>query len=318
MNDRRSKSKAKNKTMAWTAAGLVHLLIIGAVVFNFTSEPDTIQAFEADTIADTVKATVVDESEIKNRQDELKQKDLDKKRKEEHERKRLRELQRQAEFEKRSIADLQKQKEIDQQAADDAERKRKEVKLRAEKEELERLKKEAARKKREEAERKQRQRIAVEKKKTDELNRIKREQQEIEAQQRLNQLIEEESIMLQQQQQEQNRQNDLARQQSAQRTTTVINQYFSLIGKKIEAGRSVDPSFETWRKSIVEIKVSSSGNVILVRTIESSGSARYDKSVEAAVLKASPLPMPNLATEPEANAQLREFEFEVNHPNSLR
>lgn len=290
MSDRRSRSKAKTKTLAWTAAGIVHLVIIGAMVFNFTSEPEVIQAFDADEIADTVKATVIDESEIKNRQDELKKQDQDKKRKEELEKKRLKDLQQQAEKEKAEIAELQDQKQRDLDAAADAEEKRKKVKLKAEQEELERLKKEEERKKKEAAERKRRQLAAAKKKKADEKERVKRQQQEAEAQQRLDMLLEEETRMLQEQ--EQAKQQQAAQQLSSKRTTTVLNRYVSLIRDAINSKRTIAPDFERWRVARFNIKLSSRGDVISVRIVDSSGSERYDRDAETAIRQASPLPIP--------------------------
>ena len=314
MSDRRSRSKAKNKTIAWTAAGIVHLLVIGALVFNFTSEPETIQAFDADEIAETVQATVIDESEIKNRQDELKQKDRDKKRQEELERKRLRDLQREAEQKKKSITDLQEKIKSEQTAADTAERRRKEVQLKAEEEELERLKKEAERKKREKAEQKQRDRIAVEKKKSDERDRIKREQQEIEAQQRLDQLMEEESRMLQQQ--EQIRQQAAAAQQSVKRTTTVVNRYISFIKKAIDDKRRITADFERWRVVKVNIKLSPRGDVLSTRIVNSSGSEKYDRDAETAVRLASPLPIPTVEEDAAAHKTLRDINLTIRMPGA--
>jgi colicin import membrane protein len=314
MNDRRSRSKVRNKTIAWAAAGIVHLLIIGAVFINFTSEPDAIEVFDADEIADTVKAKVVDESEIKNRQDELKQKDLDKKRKEELERQRLRDLQKAAEREKQSIADLQEKVKSEQQAADLAERLRKEVKLKAEQEELERLKKEAERKKREEAEQRRRERIAAEKKKADERDRIKREQQEIEAQRRLNELIEEEARMLQQQ--AQIRQDQAVQQQAARRTATIRSKYGALIRDAINAKRSIAPDFERWRVAKVQIKLSPQGDVQATRVVQSSGSERYDRDAETAIRQASPLPIPSQAEDATAHEEFRNPTLTIRMPGA--
>ena len=102
MSDRRKKSATKNKIIAYTAAIIIHVLIIGAMIFNFTSKPKTVQAFDADTI-DVVKATTIDESQIKQQQDKIKQKDIDKKRLEESEKKRLQKLKEQCENDYQNI-----------------------------------------------------------------------------------------------------------------------------------------------------------------------------------------------------------------------
>lgn len=309
MSDRRTRSKAKTKTLAWTAAGLVHLVIIGAVVFNFASEPESIQVFDADVVADTVKATVVNEDDIKNRQDQLKKQDREKQRQKALEEKRLRDLQRKAEQERQRIADLQDKKQREEIAAQEAERKRKEIKLKAEQEELERLKKEEERRKREEALRKKRAAEAAEKKRVEEAERIKREQQEFEAQQRLNQLLEEEARILQEQ--EQARLEAQAAQQALRRTTTVMSKYGALIEKAVNEKLRAAPGTEPWRKTKVNIKVSPLGEVESVRVIESSGSAGFDRSAETAVLQASPLPFPTQAEDMTAHTKLQNLNITI-------
>ena len=42
----------------------------------------------------------------------------------------------------------------------------------------------------------------------------------------------------------------------------------------------------------VRVRLGSSGSVLLVNVVESSGNIAFDRSVEAAVRKADPLPMP--------------------------
>lgn len=313
MSDRRSRSKAKTKSIAWIAAGLVHLVIIGAMVVNFTSEPKVIQSFDADVLADTVKATVVDESEIKNRQDQLKKNDQDKKRKKQQEEQRLKDLQRKAQEERERISQLQDQTKLEEAAAEQAERKRKEVKLQAEKEELERLKKEEERKKREEAQRKKRVKQAADKKKLEEAERLKLQQQEREAQTRLNQLLEEESQMLQEQervrQQQANQQ--AAQQQALRRTTTLMSRYGSLIEAAVHEKLRAAPGTEPWRKAKVNIKVSPLGDVESVRIIESSGSVNFDRSAETAVLQASPLPFPTKEEDITAHTELQNLNITI-------
>ena len=290
MSDRRNKSKTINKTIAWTAAGLVHLIIIGALVFNFTSEPEVVEAFDADKIEDTIKATVVDESQIKNREDEIKRRDRENERDKREKEQRLKDLQRDAELESKRIDDLKLQTQSEQIAAEQAERTRKEVQLKAEQEQIERLKKEQERKKREEAEQRKRAQQVAEKAQADEQARIQRERQERAAQMRLNQLLEEETRMLEQQ--ERARQEQAAAQQAAQRTTTVLNRYVAKIQEAIDAKRSLSPDFERWRVVRVSIKLSSRGDVLSARILNSSGSERYDRDAETAIRLASPLPVP--------------------------
>ena len=50
MSERRKRSKASTKTIAYIGAGLVHIVIIAAMLFNFTSKTETVDAVDADTL----------------------------------------------------------------------------------------------------------------------------------------------------------------------------------------------------------------------------------------------------------------------------
>ena len=72
---KRRKAGAANRVMAYIAAAVVHLLLIGALFFNFTKDDDheIVEAFDAEKI-DTIKASVIDESQIKDQREKLKKK----------------------------------------------------------------------------------------------------------------------------------------------------------------------------------------------------------------------------------------------------
>ncbi len=109
MSDRRERNKTKNRAVAYIAAGVVHAAIIAALLINFTSKSDTIEAVYAEKI-DVVTANTVDESQIKKAQDRLKKKDIDKKKKTEKEKRDLEKLKKQAKLEKQRLADLQEER----------------------------------------------------------------------------------------------------------------------------------------------------------------------------------------------------------------
>ncbi|NOQ78481.1 MAG: cell envelope integrity protein TolA, partial [Gammaproteobacteria bacterium] len=76
------------------------------------------------------------------------------------------------------------------------------------------------------------------------------------------------------------------------RSKGIINRHVALIVQKIE---------RNWRQPLdapsglvckIEIMLLPSGNVVSVKIIESSGNQAFDRSVETAVRKASPLPVP--------------------------
>ena len=107
-----------------------------------------------------------------------------------------------------------------------------------------------------------------------------------------------------------------AERREAERTTTVVRKFFADIQRKVWAKRTIDPSFETWRKSVVRVTVSPSGRVLSVRTIESSGSPQYDQAAEAGVYAASPVPLPDVNQFPDANKKLEVFDLIMVHPNA--
>lgn len=301
MSDRR-KAGAKNRTMAYIAAGVAHLLLIGALLFNFTSnEPvEKVDAFDAEKI-DTVKASLIDESQIKDQQEKLKKADRERERKKREKKKReqdeLDKIKQQTDQEKKKIADLKAQQKLEKEKA---EQQRKAIELKKKKEEEQRKKDAAAAKKKEDAEKK---RVADLKK------QLEQEEEDIRERQRINKLLAEE---------EAERQRQEADRRAKERTTTVVSKFFSGIKRKIEQKRTVDPAFETWRKSVVDIKLSPSGEVLSVRTIESSGLVRYDQSVESAIYAASPFEMPDQAQDANAVSRLQNIELEVKHPSARR
>jgi len=288
MSERRTRSQSKNRTIAYVAAGLVHALIIAALLVNFTSDPEPIDAAFAEKV-DVVKATTVDESEIKRQQDKLKQEDREKQRKKELERKRLEQLKKDTAQEQKKIEDLKKKQKLEQDRAVELENQRKAIALKKQQEEEKRRleKIEQQRKDKLAADKRERERLERE-----ELERIKREEQELLAQQQMNQLLAQEEAFL-------------AEQRAKERATTLLAKYTALITEKVKRYRTISPDFERWRTTTMNVKLSSSGAVQSVRIVKSSGSDRYDRSVETAIYQASPLPIPAAADDPGVN---REFQ----------
>ncbi|MGI9211081.1 MAG: cell envelope integrity protein TolA, partial [Methylococcaceae bacterium] len=66
------------------------------------------------------------------------------------------------------------------------------------------------------------------------------------------------------------------------------------------------PSAKNGMSCIIQVKTIPGGEVASVRIIKSSGDSAFDRSAEAAVYKASPLPMP---TDSKVEQQLRSFTF---------
>lgn len=279
MNERGKKSRHSNKTKAYISAALVHAIIIGALFVNVSNKPKTIEAAYAEKV-DVVRATTVDEAQIKKQQDLLKQKDREKERQKKREQQKLKKLKQEAKKEQQRIIDLKEKQKRQQQKDAELEAQRKALALKRQKEE------------------EQRKERLAEQKRQDDLAEAQRKEEELERQQRLQDRLAAEEAFI-------------AEQIAKQRTTTLIQKHLALVGNRIRSVRTLDPNTERWRKSVVNIKVSSSGDVKSVRTIESSGSQQYDKSVETAVYKASPLPIPDASTEPAGNRQFWDFDFVV-------
>jgi len=287
--------------MAYIAAGAVHLLLIAVLLFNYTSdEPrETVEAFDAEKV-DTINASVIDESQIRDQQEKLKKAERDKRDKKKREQEELERLKRQADQEKKKVADLKAKQALEKKKAEELEKQREAIALKKKKEEEKRKKDAEIAKKKEAAEKK---RLADLKK------QLEQEEADLREKRRLQKLLAEEEAERQQRE---------ADRRAKERTATVVSKFFAGIKRKIELKRTVDPSFETWRKSVVDIKLSPSGEVLSVRTIESSGLPQYDNSVESAIYAASPFDMPDQGQDANAVSRLQNIELEVKHPNARR
>ncbi len=75
-----------------------------------------------------------------------------------------------------------------------------------------------------------------------------------------------------------------------------IAKYEALIKSKITRNWIFPASYQKGMKCKVLVRIIPSGDVISVRITQSSGNAAFDRSVEMAVKKASPLPVPESST----------------------
>jgi colicin import membrane protein len=308
MSNRRKAGK-KNRVMAYIAAGAVHLLLIAVLLFNFINdEPrQTIDAFDAEKI-DTVKASVIDESQIKDQQEKLKQAELDRQRKKRDDKQRqqdeLKKIQQQADQEKQKVTELQDKQKLEQQ---NLENQRKEIALKLKKEDDQR-KKDADQRKKEADQRNKEERLAkqqaeLEQRRIADLKRqVAEEEEDLRERQRINKLLAEEDAERQQRE---------ADRRAKVRTTTIMSQYSARIEQAIKNKWRVAPGTETWRVAKINIKLSSDGRVLKVVVINSSGSQDYDRSVETAVLQASPLPFPTVEEDASAHQILQDININV-------
>lgn len=170
--------------------------------------------------------------------------------------------------------ELQRKKETERKKRE-AEKKRKaELKK---KRELEKKKKLALEKKKKEAARKKK--LAEEKKRKEEL---RKQQEESERKQRIAEM------------QKQMAQEEEQRKKEAQRAAQQkeVDRYRALIKQAISNKWRVPVSARKGQECVLKLRLIPSGEVISVEVVKSSGDSVYDRSVESAVYKASPLPLP--------------------------
>lgn len=309
MSDRRKRVGVTNKMVAYIAAAVIHLIVIGLVVFNYSFKDDykEVDPFDAEKI-DTVKASVIDDRKVEEQMEAIKEKDRQKKEQERLERERLEKLKQDAQKEQERIEELQEKKKQEQAAAEELEAQRKAIALKKkQEEEAEKKRQEELKKKRAEEEKKRkaeeakRQRELAEKRKREAAEQARREQEEADRRRLVEQLEAEERAAKQQE----------ADRRAGERTTTVLNKYSALIERAIKAKWRVAPGTERWRSAKVNIKLSPLGEVEGVRIVESSGLQSFDESIETAVLQANPLPFPTPEEDQAAHRELQNINLTI-------
>ncbi len=270
----------KENSIAFTIAVILHLLFIGALLFNWEyDKPKQILLKKGDVIqttavdANSFNAKIEQIEQQKKAEQQRKAAEAQKK-KALKEKKRREELKRKEE-QKRKKAEAARKKEQQRKAALLKEKKLKEQKLK------EKKRKEAEKKAAEEKRKKEQARKRAEEKKRKEAEQKRIAEQKRKEEQR------------RKAEAEKKRQDELRRQQERERLSRgIVNKYVALIAQKIE---------RIWRQPLdaprdlqckIDIRLRSTGEVISVKIAESSGNASFDRSVETAVRRASPLPVP--------------------------
>jgi len=87
----------------------------------------------------------------------------------------------------------------------------------------------------------------------------------------------------------------------------MVNEYVLYIQEKVQRSWIRPPSSGSELSCTVEVRLIPSGEVIDAQIVRSSGNSAFDRSVEAAVFKASPLPVP---PDPVVMEQFRSLRFE--------
>lgn len=141
----------------------------------------------------------------------------------------------------------------------------------------------------------------IEKKRLALLKEKKLKEKKEQAKQRKQEQLQRETEFKQKMQAEQERlqkEQEIAAQREAElkKKQTVIDQYMNLIEAKVFQNWIKPPGNLKGKVSELRVRLIPSGDVISIELSKSSGDPVYDKSVQAAVKKASPLPLPPAET----------------------
>ncbi|MCK5647784.1 MAG: cell envelope integrity protein TolA [Gammaproteobacteria bacterium] len=273
----------KENSTAFIVALIFHFLFFGALFFNWQMDkPKKIVMQQGDIIQVTSVDANSYDAEIKKieqqKQAKLRKAEADRKARVLEKKKKQEQVRRQKE-KKRQAEELKRQKAA-------TAKKEKAAKKKAEQE---KQRKKAAEKKK----------IAAEKLKKEQLIKEQKKKAEQEKQRLKEQKKRQEAEQKRKAAEEKKRQAELQRKEVRDRETRerrskgVVKRHVAMIAQKIE---------RNWRQPLdappklqckIDIMLLPSGKVVSVKVVESSGHLSFDRSVETAVRRASPLPVPS-------------------------
>jgi len=267
----------------------IHVLLVGLLVLSFDWKPTPKSLVVKQNV---VKAVAIDANKVQAELDKLKRADDRKKKKEKDRVAKLKKeenkLRKKRAAEEKKLADLKKKRQ-----SEEKQRKLEQKNLaKLKKQQAELKKKQLAEAKKRKAEK---QKQAALKKKQDELKKkqeIAKKKREAEKKQRQKELAQQLAA------EEKAQADELAKRE--------IDKYQVLIRQKVERNWLKPPGNLKGLVSVIEVRLIPGGDVIDVGIVKTSGNLVFDRSVERAVRKASPLPLPkNLAIA----SRMYEFKF---------
>jgi colicin import membrane protein len=264
--------KKNPSVLIW--AIIVHVLAFVAIGVSFKSSDPNISAVKQIKV---IEAVAIDESKIQEEINKLKKADKRKKRDQKRLQDKAKKAKRDRRKEEKKLQALKKKQK--------------------EQEKLNKNKRIQENKRRAESERKQK--VAEEK-----LNKLEKQRQEKQA------LLEKEENERQEKIAEKKR--ALEQQKQAAYEQREVAKYKGLIRNQITRNWIFPASYQKGMKCKVLVRLIPSGDVVSVRIIQSSGNAAFDRSVEMAVNKASPLPVPKSSTGLFDHFREVEFVFDPN------
>lgn len=230
-----------------------------------------------------VQASVVSEAEIQKQMEAIKQKEEAEKQKQLEAEKKLEELLNRQKKEQERLAEIKEQQEQERKQAEQLEKKKEQ-----EKQELAKLQREQEAEKQREAEERRKQEEA-ERKRKEEAERKRKAEEERKRKEAEEQRQKE---LAAKRQREQELQEQLERERLQRQVNNALAQYIPIIKQKVSRNWNRPASLRNNIEAHVTVRLSQTGEVISARVVKSSGNPVFDRSVENAVLKASPLPIP--------------------------
>lgn len=284
----------RNNLRAWSLAILVHVALIVMLVISLDWKLTPQPAGEQKVI----QATVVDEAKVQAEMEKLTQQDVQKKQQEQERQKRLEELKQQQQDETARLQQLKQE----QQAAE--QQRQEQTRLHAEQEKAEAARLETLQQQQSIAEqrRKEEEQRAEELKKKlaeEEKQRKAMEQQRLAETETKSKVDEQKRQKAEQEAQRRREAEEQLKQQlaaeqaaSAEQNQELIAQYVGRIQREVTQSWLRPPTARMGMSCTVMVNLAPNGDVINARVVTSSGDTAFDRSVEAAVYKASPLPLP--------------------------
>ncbi len=270
---------------AFILAVMVHAALVGLLVIGFRWQATPLAPPSTEKI---VQAKTVNEPEVNQEIERLKKQEERQRRAEAERQRREDEAKKKAEAAKQ--AEAEKKRKAEEQKALDAKRKL---------EEDQKRKAEAEKKSKAEPEKK---RKADEQQRLADAKKAKEKKLEDEARRKENERALKEQLAAE----EKARQQQRRQAEQMQQAMGEIDKYRALIKQKVERNWARPPGAEKNLECPVRVRLIQSGEVIQAKVVRSSGNPAFDRSVENAVYKASPLPLPD---DKSLFSEFRELEF---------
>jgi colicin import membrane protein len=268
---------------AVTYAVLMHVVLLLLLVFSLDWTPKSVKPGTNKPI----QAELVDMSKLRKIEA---QKKLEQQRIEAEKRKQEQDKQRKLDAERKQKAEQEKKRkaEVERKQKAEQDKQRKAEAERKQKTEQDKQRKAEAERKQKAEQDKQRKAEALRKQKAEQEKQRKAE------------------AAARQREAEQALQAQLAEEESLARATSALSEYIPYIQEKVQNSWLRPAGSPRGLRCVIRVKLIPGGEVVSAKVIQSSGDPLFDRSVETAVLKASPLPLP---ADPALAKHFREINF---------